>query len=46
LSLIRSWLKSPILERDDDGRTTSTRTEQGTPQGGVISPPTILQKVA
>lgn len=38
LSLIRSWLQSPILEREDDGRTTSTRPKQGTPQGGVISP--------
>lgn len=38
LSLIRSWLQSPILERVDDGRTTSTRPKQGTPQGGVISP--------
>lgn len=38
LSLIRSWLQSPILEREDDGRTTSARPKQGTPQGGVISP--------
>lgn len=38
LNLIRSWLTSPILERDDEGRMNSTRPTQGTPQGGVISP--------
>jgi RNA-directed DNA polymerase len=38
LNLIRAWLNSPILERDEDGQMTSTRSEQGTPQGGVISP--------
>lgn len=38
LNLIRAWLKSPILERDEDGQMTSNRPEQGTPQGGVISP--------
>jgi len=38
LKLIRMWLESPIIERDDEGRTTGTRPNQGTPQGGVISP--------
>jgi RNA-directed DNA polymerase len=38
LHLIRLWLESPVQERDDAGRTTTTRPTQGTPQGGVISP--------
>lgn len=38
LKLIRMWLESPVLERDDEGRTKGTRPKQGTPQGGVISP--------
>ncbi len=38
LKLIRMWLESPVIERDDDGHTKATRPKQGTPQGGVISP--------
>ena len=38
LALIRSWLEAPIVEPDDQGRTTVRRSEQGSPQGGVISP--------
>jgi RNA-directed DNA polymerase len=38
LHLIRSWLESPIVERDEHGRTKASRPKQGTPQGGVISP--------
>jgi RNA-directed DNA polymerase len=38
LALIRSWLKAPIVESDDQGRTTVHRSKQGSPQGGVISP--------
>jgi RNA-directed DNA polymerase len=38
LSLIRMWLESPVVEKDESGRTTIHRTKQGTPQGGVISP--------
>ena len=38
LKLIRMWLQSPVMERDDQGRTKGTRPKQGTPQGGVISP--------
>lgn len=38
LSLIRGWLKCPIVESDDDGRPTARRSTQGSPQGGVISP--------
>jgi RNA-directed DNA polymerase len=42
LALIRSWLETPIVESDDQGRTTVRRSTQGSPQGGVITPPTIL----
>ena len=38
LALIRMWLESPIVETDEHGRTQVTRPEQGTPQGGVVSP--------
>ena len=38
LKLIRMWLESPIIERDEQGRTKVSRPKQGTPQGGVISP--------
>lgn len=38
LSLIRMWLQTPIVDRDDRGRKTITNPRQGTPQGGVISP--------
>ncbi len=38
LQLLRRWLEAPIVERDDEGRTTGHRSQQGTPQGGVISP--------
>lgn len=38
LSLIRMWLQAPVVERDDQGRTKTTKPGQGTPQGGVISP--------
>jgi len=38
LKLIRMWLESPVIERDDKGQTKATRPQQGTPQGGVISP--------
>jgi len=38
LHLIRMWLTAPIIEKDEQGRTTKKRPERGTPQGGVISP--------
>lgn len=38
LRLVRLWLTCAVEERDDQGRTTRTRPDRGTPQGGVISP--------
>jgi RNA-directed DNA polymerase len=38
LSLIRMWLGAPVEDRDENGRRTVSRSKQGTPQGGVISP--------
>jgi RNA-directed DNA polymerase len=38
LKLIRQWLSAPVIETDEDGRTTASRPRQGTPQGGVLSP--------
>jgi len=38
LNLIRMWLTAPIIEKDEQGRTTKKRPDRGTPQGGVISP--------
>jgi group II intron reverse transcriptase/maturase len=37
LALIKMWLKAPIVE-EKDGKRTYKRSDQGTPQGGVISP--------
>jgi RNA-directed DNA polymerase len=41
LRLIKLWLKTPVEERDDDGKRRLTGGKSstcGTPQGGVISP--------
>lgn len=38
LNLIRMWQEAPVVERDEDGQTKATRPNQGSPQGGVISP--------
>jgi RNA-directed DNA polymerase len=38
LRLIAQWLKAPVEERDENGRPRRKRSDQGTPQGGVISP--------
>lgn len=41
LRLIRGWLKVPVEEKSERGRTThrgGKRSVRGTPQGGVISP--------
>jgi RNA-directed DNA polymerase len=39
LHLIRLWLKNPFVERGEKGGSKlSERSNQGTPQGGVISP--------
>ena len=43
LKLIRMWLECPVVETDERGRTKVTRSTQGTPQGGVITPPTMLR---
>lgn len=37
---IRRWLKAGVIEL---GRYSET--ENGTPQGGIITPPTMLQKM-
>jgi RNA-directed DNA polymerase len=41
LHLLKLWLKSPVEERDERGNRRMTggkKSQQGTPQGGVISP--------
>lgn len=39
MKLIRMWLKTPVMEEQGDGRPPkASRSEKGTPQGGVISP--------
>ena len=38
LHLIEMWLKCELVETDDDGKTHVTRSNKGTPQGGVVSP--------
>jgi RNA-directed DNA polymerase len=38
LRLIRLWLEAVVVEEDEAGRTQGRRPQQGTPQGGVLSP--------
>jgi len=41
LRLIKMWLKTPVEERDDDGKRRMSGgrcSSSGTPQGGVVSP--------
>ncbi len=39
LKLIRMWLETPVVERPEQGGPPKvSRSKQGTPQGGVISP--------
>jgi len=38
LSLIEQWLRAPVIEPTDPPGSAGRRSEQGTPQGGVISP--------
>jgi hypothetical protein len=44
--VIKAWLTAPIIERDKRGMQQSTEardSNRGTPQGGIITPPTIWQ---
>ena len=46
LRLIKLWLKAPIEERDGDGKrhmSGGKTSTCGTPQGGVATPPTMVQ---
>src|SRR5260370_20989452 len=41
LRLIKMWLKTPVEERDEEGKRRMSggrRSTCGTPQGGVVSP--------
>jgi RNA-directed DNA polymerase len=38
LRLIRLWLEAVVVEEDEAGKTRGQRPQQGTPQGGVLSP--------
>ncbi len=38
LKLIKMWLKAPVVEECEDGKREYKGNDQGTPQGGVISP--------
>lgn len=38
LKLVQMWLEAPVVDQDEDGRPQVSRSEKGTPQGGVISP--------
>jgi RNA-directed DNA polymerase len=38
LKLIRMWLKAPVIEEGEDGKKRYSGSDQGTPQGGIISP--------
>jgi len=48
LRLIKLWLKAPIEERDGDGKrhmSGGKTSTCGTPQGGVATPPTMVQNM-
>jgi hypothetical protein len=38
LGLIQQWLRAPVIEPTDPPGSNGRRSDQGTPQGGVISP--------
>lgn len=38
MKLIQQWLEAPTVETSEDGKPKVSRSRQGTPQGGVISP--------
>ena len=39
LELIKGWLKAPVVDEDDDGtRRYESSGQEGTPQGGIVSP--------
>jgi RNA-directed DNA polymerase len=38
LRLIRQWLTAEVEEEDEGGQSRRSRPQQGTPQGGVLSP--------
>jgi RNA-directed DNA polymerase len=38
IKLIRMFLTTIVIDKDDNGNKTAKRASQGTPQGGVISP--------
>jgi len=40
LRLIKLWLKASVVEEGEDGKKRYEGNEKGTPQGGVITPPT------
>ena len=43
IALLRGWLQAPVVEASDQGGPpTVKRNDQGTPQGGVITPRTHL----
>ena len=44
LALIKAFLQAPVIDERDDGRPHNNR--RGTPQGGVIAPPTQLQTLS
>jgi len=40
LKLIKIWLKAPVVEEREDGKKRYEGSDKGTPQGGVMTPPT------
>jgi RNA-directed DNA polymerase len=42
LRLIKQWLKAPVVETEQGGKTKVKRNDKGTPQGGVMTPRTHL----
>jgi hypothetical protein len=48
LALIQQWLKAPVIEEDEQGKRRPSGgkgNRKGTPQGAVMTPPTMLQNL-
>jgi RNA-directed DNA polymerase len=45
LQLLRMWLEAPVVDPLNDEESKIGRPGQGTPQGGVSTPPTILRRL-
>ena len=46
LNWIKQWLSAAVVEEDEEGKRQVHKVERGTPQGGVMTPPTQSQTLS